>query len=220
MNNQQTATVTLTVDIVISRLSSTALEVLLIKRRKQPYQGMWALPGGKLNADDPSLEAAALREAREETGIELPAHLLKQVRSFGERERDPRGRFISALYTLSEPLGEDVQALAGDDACEARWFPALVNRPALAFDHEQLLDLAILTLFEWGRNNHKNIQRLETQRQCTVGSDFAERCPLLAAWLVNGWPICDEDIRLMANMNSDNEDLLRPALETMQRPWF
>src|SRR5207302_8548032 len=66
--SDQAAGVLVTVDIVIPRLSpsSSEWEVALIQRKKQPYQGMWALPGGHLTVDDPSLEAAAQREAKEE----------------------------------------------------------------------------------------------------------------------------------------------------------
>jgi hypothetical protein len=60
---------------------------------------------------------------------------------------------------------------------------------------------------------------MRESRQCEIGSEFGERCPLPAQWEVNGWAMCDEDIKLLANMNSDNEELVRPALETMPRPW-
>jgi len=66
--SDQAAGVLVTVDVVIPRLSTTGSgwEVLLIQRNKQPYLGMWALPGGHVNTDDESLEAAAQRETREE----------------------------------------------------------------------------------------------------------------------------------------------------------
>jgi 8-oxo-dGTP diphosphatase len=62
------AGVLITVDIVIPRLSSSGSgwEVVLIRRNKQPYQGLWALPGGHLNTTDVSLDAAAQREAQED----------------------------------------------------------------------------------------------------------------------------------------------------------
>src|SRR2546430_2580289 len=62
------AGVFVTVDIVIPRLSpvGTGWEVVFIQRKKQPYQGLWALPGGHLTTDDTSLEAAVQREAQEE----------------------------------------------------------------------------------------------------------------------------------------------------------
>ena len=65
--SDQAAGVLVTVDIVIPRLSPSGRqwEVLLIQRNKQPYQGMWALPGGHLNRVDLSSEAAAQREVRE-----------------------------------------------------------------------------------------------------------------------------------------------------------
>ena len=82
--SDQAAGVLVTVDIVIPRLSpsGSGWEVLLIQRNKQPYQGMWALPGGHLNTDDSSLEAAAQREAREETGLDIPLHLFKGCKNY------------------------------------------------------------------------------------------------------------------------------------------
>lgn len=101
----QVASVFVTVDIVIPRLSpsGSGWEVALIQRKKQPDQGAWALPGGHLNTDDPSLEAAAQRETREETGLDIPLRLFQQVQTYEDFE-DPRGKYICLLYVLSEPL--------------------------------------------------------------------------------------------------------------------
>ncbi len=103
--SDQAAGVLVTVDVVIPRLSpsNNGWEVILIQRNKQPYQGMWALPGGHLNTDDLSLEAAAQREVREETGLDIPLHLFKQVQTYEDFE-DPRGKYVCLLYVLSEPL--------------------------------------------------------------------------------------------------------------------
>jgi 8-oxo-dGTP diphosphatase len=89
--SDQAAGVLVTVDVVVPRLSATGSgwEVLLIQRNKQPYLGMWALPGGHVNTDDTSLEAAAQRETREETGLDIPLHLFKQVQTYEDFE-DPR----------------------------------------------------------------------------------------------------------------------------------
>ena len=99
----QTAGVLVTVDIVIPRLSPSGWEVVLIQRKKQPYQGMWALPGGHFNIDDASLEAAAQREAQEETGLDIPLHLFQLVRTFEDFE-DPRGKYVCLLYVLSRAI--------------------------------------------------------------------------------------------------------------------
>ncbi len=101
--------------------SDAPWEIILIQRNKQPYQGMWALPGGHLNTDDASLEAAAQCEVREETGITIPLHLFQQVHTFEDFE-DPRGKYLCLLYVLSEPLGSDVTIEAGDDAARVQWY--------------------------------------------------------------------------------------------------
>src|SRR5689334_11825671 len=85
MAQGQVAQVVLTVDVAIFRQMSSGLEVLLIQRGKPPYQGQWALPGGKLDAQDPTLEYAACREVREEVGLTLES--LSQVGTFGNVNR-------------------------------------------------------------------------------------------------------------------------------------
>ena len=221
MQGQQTAQVTLTVDIVLPRLTETSLDVLLIKRRKPPYQDMWALPGGKLNEDDSSLMHAILRETQEETGIDLGdlflLHTLQQVQTFGKTGRDPRGRYVSVLYMLTKPLPENIQVQAGDNACEARWFPMLVNHPPLAFDHKKLLDHAWRSFLDWCKVDMPGVQSLRTPMQCMWGCESARRCPLPASWFINGWATCEECVRTLANMNSDHEELLRPALLTLAK---
>ena len=124
----------LTVDLVIV---SPAREVLLVERRNGPFQGSWALPGGYVEELEP-LEAAARRELREETGVEVGE--LTQLVTVGEPGRDPRGWTVSVVY-LARLDPKDVQLAAGDDAADARWFP-LAAPPELAFDHALVLDHA------------------------------------------------------------------------------
>src|SRR5436305_4241303 len=100
-----------TVDIVVVTREKEP-RVLLIRRRQPPFAGMWAIPGGFVDMDEP-LEAAARRELREETG--LSAGELTQLHTFGDPGRDPRGRTISVVFLAEvDPAGADVRA--DDDA--------------------------------------------------------------------------------------------------------
>ena len=122
-----------TVDVVLWAMPGDDLEVLLIERKYEPFQGSWALPGGFLNLDE-ELEIAARRELREETGIEIAE--LEEVGTFGKIGRDPRGRTISVVYMAA--CSSSLPAVAGDDAASARWFP-LHDLPSLAFDHDEIV---------------------------------------------------------------------------------
>lgn len=94
------------------------LSLLLIKRGGHPFIDKWALPGGFLNIDE-TIEDCAFRELKEETNLS-PASLMP-IGAFSEVNRDPRGRIISNAYiTIVDE--DNVKALAGDDAAEARWF--------------------------------------------------------------------------------------------------
>src|SRR5687768_4457915 len=84
------------VDVVLFTIGAGALQVLLIRRGKPPFEGAWALPGGFVREDE-SLERAALRELGEETGVR---HLeVEQLGAFGDPGRDPRGRVLTVVYT-------------------------------------------------------------------------------------------------------------------------
>ncbi len=126
-----------TVDVVIFTLREEVLQVLLIRRKNPPYAGMWAIPGGFIEMDEP-LEAAARRELEEETGI-CDVHL-EQLHTFGDPGRDPRGRVITVAYLALLPVGQ-APLRAGDDAAEARWWP-MDALPPLAFDHDRILACA------------------------------------------------------------------------------
>jgi 8-oxo-dGTP diphosphatase len=147
----------LTVDIVVLNANS----VLLIRRRKGPYEGMWALPGGKVEETDQSLEDAALRELAEETGITINSVTdgVRQVGAFGNLGRDPRpGRWVSvAFLTLIE--GKIPPIIAGSDAADAQWFP-LRNLPVLAFDHGKILAAVIALQKEEKLINHRSFPEM------------------------------------------------------------
>lgn len=126
-----------TVDVVIFTLRENDLQVLLVRRRNPPFAGMWAIPGGFVEEDEP-LEAAARRELEEETGVrDVP---MEQLHTFGDPGRDPRGRVITVAYLSTVPPGL-LSPRAGDDAAEVRWW-SMNALPPLAFDHDRILSCA------------------------------------------------------------------------------
>jgi len=124
-----------TVDIVVA---TTAGYVLLIERGHDPYAGHWALPGGRVDAGETSLQAA-VRELAEETGIYAAEAELDEIGVWDAPGRDPRGRYVTTAYGLTVIPGTIVEA--GDDAARAEWWP-LTALPLLAFDHADILRAA------------------------------------------------------------------------------
>jgi len=131
----------LTVDCVVFGLDEEDLKVLLIQRGLPPFEGQWALPGGFVRVEE-SLEDAARRELREETGIAKV--FLEQLYTFGQPDRDPRERIVSVAYYALVKLS-DHRIGAATDARNAAWF-AVSDTPSLAFDHERILQTALTRL--------------------------------------------------------------------------
>jgi 8-oxo-dGTP diphosphatase len=127
-----------TVDLVIFALRESDLHVLLVRRGLPPFEGRWALPGGFVREAE-SLEAAARRELEEETGVRDV--YLEQLYTFGDPDRDPRGRVVTVAY-YALLTGEATPLVAGTDAGAARWMRAR-KHPPLAFDHERILTYAL-----------------------------------------------------------------------------
>ena len=119
--------------------------VLMIKRRAEPGRGLWALPGGYVNANtDKSVEGAAIRELREETQIRVPAPVLRgsivRSRVFDAIDRSPRGRIITHAFYILLPDGELPRVKGSDDAEKARWVPIAEVRSEDCFeDHYEIL---------------------------------------------------------------------------------
>jgi 8-oxo-dGTP diphosphatase len=128
-------------DSVYSR-ANHELQVLLVRRAHAPYEKHWALPGGRVRAEE-NLEEAAARQLKEKTS--LRASYLEQLYTFGHKDRDPRGRTVSvAYYALVRTDREKIEA--GRDTIEARWFPADELPGEMAFDHDQILHYALWRL--------------------------------------------------------------------------
>lgn len=128
-----------TTDALVFDLAGGRARVLLVRRKNDPYQDHWAVPGGFIEMDEELVDAAA-RELAEETG--LTGVPLEQLRTFGTVGRDPRGRQITVVFTgIVEKGAETVRG--GDDAAEARWFD-IDDLPAnMAFDHAEVVRLGI-----------------------------------------------------------------------------
>ena len=119
--------------------------VLMIKRRAEPGKGLWALPGGYVNANtDKTVQDAAIRELREETMIKVPGPVLRGsiVRSkvFDAINRSPRGRIITHAFFIQLPDGELPKVKGSDDAEKARWVPIAEVRSEECFeDHYEII---------------------------------------------------------------------------------
>ncbi len=114
-----------TVDIIIERE-----EGIVLVERKNPPLG-WALPGGFVDLGE-SLEEAARREAKEETGLDVT--LQRQFHTYSDPGRDPRFHTITTVYIARG----DGTLRAGDDAGRARVYPT-DNLPDLVFDHKSII---------------------------------------------------------------------------------
>jgi len=130
-----------TVDSLVLREVEGRQEVLLVTRKRPPFTGQLAFPGGHLDFnEDP--EVAGLRELREECGLQ--GTVVKLLAVAGQPNRDPRGHYVTVLYQVHVA---DLSTLkAGDDAAQAQFYPVtdLLERPeAFAFDHHALLRSAI-----------------------------------------------------------------------------
>ena len=111
--------------------------MLLIQRKNEPHKNSWALPGGFLDMGE-TLEQAAARELKEETGLKLKS--LRQLGVFSKVDRDPRTRVISVAFYAELVAGQT--AIAADDAQDVGWFD-LNKLPKLAFDHDEMIKLAL-----------------------------------------------------------------------------
>ena len=123
--------------------------VLMIKRRAEPGRGLWALPGGYVNAyTDKTVLDAAIRELREETMIKVPAPVLRgsivDNRVFDAVDRSPRGRIITHCFKIQLPDGELPKVKGSDDAEKARWVPIAEVRSDECFeDHYDMVMWAV-----------------------------------------------------------------------------
>ena len=150
----------LPVDLCIFTMAAgprPSLEILLVRRRDDPYAGQWAFPGGFTQLDRETLSEAARRELFEETHVDLttvPRARLQQLGAYYSPQRDPRGYTASVAFIALMPEAMLAQARAGDDAAEVQRFSVfhdpravtlraskgeMVTTSDLAFDHQDIL---------------------------------------------------------------------------------
>ena len=151
------AAVSLAVSTVIFALSPEvgatgvrALRLPLVRRIREPYKGLWALPGGPIRADE-DLEVAARRNLRDTTA--LTPRYLEQLYAFGTVNRSPADRVVSIVYWA---LVQSSEAAVAAESDNVRWFDADAV-PRLAFDHNTIVDYALWRLrtkLEYSRIAH------------------------------------------------------------------
>jgi 8-oxo-dGTP diphosphatase len=132
-----------TVDLVIFTLRNRELHALLVQRRRWPYEGYWALPGGFIEMNE-SLETSARRELEEETGVRDV--YLEQLYTFGDPGRDPRTRVISVAYFALVRADAHELRVSEEETTDVRWFPVREVPEELAFDHQRILAYALSRL--------------------------------------------------------------------------
>jgi 8-oxo-dGTP diphosphatase len=119
-----------------SVLFDSSGRLLLVRRKYPPFQGHYALPGGFIEVGE-TTEQAALRELKEETGID--GSIVRLIGVYSDPNRDPRRHVVSIAYLVHAP---DRKPVAGDDAAEAE-FVADWRSQELAFDHAKIVADAI-----------------------------------------------------------------------------
>lgn len=139
----------LTTDSIILHKIGKNFELLLIKRKHEPFENCWALPGGFMEMDE-TIEQAASRELQEETGLKINS--LKQFKTYSSVNRDPRGRVVSVIFYGF--VDENQLPKAGDDAAEVKWFD-ISDLPKLAFDHETIInEFKLKVIVNFGLNTN------------------------------------------------------------------
>ena len=129
------------VDVVIFTILNEQLHVLLVRRESDPFQGMWALPGGMIRANE-TLEDAARRQLQQKTGVRDV--YLEQLYTFGDPGRDPRMRvFTVAYYALAS--ADTVRTSEPEEHRGISWWPVEQLVPT-AFDHGQIISYALTRL--------------------------------------------------------------------------
>ena len=134
MNERHYRNPTPTVDTIIQKDS----QILLVKRKNEPFKGYFAVPGGFVNEGE-RVEEAAKREAKEETSLDI--ELVDILGVYSDPNRDPRGHIMSTVFIGEVSYNnEKIESLAQDDATAIEWIDLQkVETTSLAFDHEKII---------------------------------------------------------------------------------
>lgn len=133
--------ITVSIDSVVFGYANESLNVLLIKREKEPFKGKWSIPGGLLNERSTAIEEAS-RVLKTKAGFQI--EFLEQLFTFDEVKRDSRSRTISiAYFALVNP--DYYQISVDQKSHDSQWFN-LNDLPQLAFDHVEIIKTAITRL--------------------------------------------------------------------------
>ncbi len=149
----------LTADNVVVALRDGHLAVLFVRRARDPFQGMWAFPGGFVEPNETVAEAA-VRELREETSLDRVN--VEEIGCFSKPGRDPRGWVVTIAHLALVPIDRMAEVRAGDDAASAAWLDLHIESRGhsftlshegapvqkLAFDHGDILAAAVKRLAE------------------------------------------------------------------------
>ncbi|MGY6743885.1 MAG: NUDIX domain-containing protein [Cecembia sp.] len=129
----------LTTDAVV--ICTEDQSILLIERKKEPFKGNWAFPGGFVDEYE-AIKDACVRELEEETSLSLSTSDAHFIGVFGKEGRDPRGWTVSVVYLFEVTQDKKSKVAPGSDSVAVRWFP-LAQLPDLAFDHKEIIAEAI-----------------------------------------------------------------------------
>lgn len=141
------STCAVAVDVALLTIRDGRLMLLLVRPQPAELADRWALPGRRVR-DDETLDDTAHRALREHAGLTAPDAHLEQLRTYGDRSRDPRGRVVSVAYLLLTPTTDDPAP-----GTAARFFPvdelALGDEPGrgegprFAYDHDRIVPDAL-----------------------------------------------------------------------------
>lgn len=183
------------------RLPTSELRVLLVRRADHPFRGDWALPGGFAEMEE-TLEATAVRELAEETGV-VDAYV-EQLYTWGDPGRDPRTRVVTVSFMALLPKDAAVAPVAGSDAHEAAWFS--IERTV---DREK-----VVTLADGSRETTRDISVVLRQ----VGGDATVRACLRTrkGRLASKTPAASPDIEVTGRgLAFDHDKVLAYALDRL-----